>query len=229
MTDINFLNCGVAATNELKIDLAVDSDRSNVKSHSGSTQLDVNLWYYVVYSFEMSQGKDTLVEVFLNNASDGSTTLTNVFLLDGSSYPGYIASKRTTGVSDFGDRWNGYIYEFVLYQSKHTISNTAHASTCITDCLTIDFDEFFDSSTQSCSGTNCTDRSCVKSGTCQLTSECKTSFDFCHLCLDRECVYCTDYTSCDASECLATGFASESAGVCSCNTGYGRGTTNDIC
>ena len=95
----------------------------------------------------MDQGKDTLVEVFLNNASDGSSTLSNVFLLDGTSYPGYIATKTTTSASDFGDRWNGYIYEFILYQSKHTNSNTDHGSTCTTNCLTIDFDEYFDSST----------------------------------------------------------------------------------
>jgi hypothetical protein len=63
----------------------------------------------------MLLGKDTTVALFLNNASDGTATLTEVFVIDGAAFLGYIAAERTTDATTFGTYWNGYIYDFHVY------------------------------------------------------------------------------------------------------------------
>jgi hypothetical protein len=84
--------------------------------------------------------------------------------------------------------------------------------------------------TQSCSAATCTDKSCVKADTCQATTDC-TLNDYCHLCKDRECKKCINYTTCEAGQCLASaGKATNATGECVCTSGNGRlPGTNDIC
>ena len=224
----NLLNIGVNNSGNMYLTLSEAADASNVQSETGGSTLSIDTWYYLVYSLEMTGNKDTLITMYLNNSSDSSNTQLNLFYVDPSDNGGYLAAKRDTASTPYVNRWNGYIYEFHLYLSTHDISNTTHSlAGCTSGCSTLDFD-VYDSG--NCDGTNCTDRSCVKAGECQATADCEGgTFEFCHLCADRECKYCINYTSCDTGKCTQTTYASESGGVCSCNDGYGRSTTNNLC
>ena len=223
----NLVNVGLNASNNFTAKLTLDTDASTESVTSDTTVATVDTWYYLVYSFEMTTGKDTNIELFVNNVSSITDTWTGRFLIDGSSYSSIIGAKKTAA-STYDTKWNGYIYDLHIYVAKHTTGNVAHASVC-SSCSTLDFDQYDDSGVQTCTGTNCTDRSCVKSGECLLISTCEGG-SFCHLCLDRECKQCSDYTSCDTNKCLQSGFAQESGGACSCQTTYGRPAgTNNLC
>ena len=70
----------------------------------------------------------------------------------------------------------------------------------------------------------------MKSGVCQNTSECDGgTFPYCHLCHDRECTYCENYSECFAAKCAVSGQATVNAGNCICNAGWGRSGINAVC
>ena len=142
-------------------------------------------------------------------------------MIDSSTYPVYIGCART-GENWFNRKMYGFLYELHIYQSKHSISYTDHTTACV-NCITHDFNFFDDSGAQECTGNNCSDRSCVKSGECQLPSICDSGNEFCHLCKDRECTLCDTYDLCNTAKCQgSTNLAAESAGECSCVSGAGR-------
>lgn len=142
----------------------IDSDRTQSQSKLASTAINANTWYYLVYSFILSEGKDTLCSLFLNNAAEVSLHLmAGAFILDNAAYSNYIALRTDTSVSTFKQRWNGYIYDFLVYQYEHADTFTDHAATCDTACLAIDFMEYDVSGVATaCPAGNCDDRSCVR-------------------------------------------------------------------
>ena len=161
---ITILNTGVDTSGNMYLNLSEAADASNVQSATGSTALSVGTWYYLVYSLTMSGNSDTEATMYIDNVSDASTTWTNLFYVDPSSSGAYIAAKRNASAGPYLNRWHGYIYEFHLYLSSHDTSNTTHyLAGCTSGCSTLDFDEY---DSGDCDGTNCTDRSCVKSGEC---------------------------------------------------------------
>ena len=119
--------------------LSRDADATDVTSHAGGSTLATNTWYYLIYSFLMTDGKDTIIDLFVDNTSDGILSAAGKFFIDATTFEGYIAVERTTSASTWGSHWNGYIYEFILYQSEHTVSNTGHVGTCATGCSTLNF------------------------------------------------------------------------------------------
>ena len=224
----HLLDCVVDASNSPKAELSLDTDASAQSTKSGTSTLVVDTWYYLVYSFEMVDGRDTNVELFVNNVSDETDTWSGVFLIDDASYGSYIGANRS-GSATYGTIWNGYIYDFHLYVAKHLVSITTHSSVCTTSCSVLEFNEYAAATT--CDSGTCTDRSCVKADTCQAVSDCEGgTFPFCHLCHDRECKQCSDYTTCDTNKCTQTGLAAESGGACACTSGNGRiPGVNDLC
>jgi hypothetical protein len=95
-----------------------------------------------VYSLDLlPSGADTTVKLFIDNEDEATETWSDVFVVDGAGYEGYIAAARTTDASTFGAYWNGYVYDFHVYQAAHDkTTNTSHAATCTgTNCSTLDF------------------------------------------------------------------------------------------
>jgi hypothetical protein len=130
-------------------------------------------------------------------------------LIDAATYPAYLGVERTADTPTFAPatKLTGYIYTLHVYQAAHDhTANTTHAATCSgSTCLTLNFNKFGDGGTDNCDGTNCADVSCVRSGECQ--TNCAAGFTHCHLCKDRECKKCLNYTTCEEDECLSSGFA----------------------
>jgi hypothetical protein len=155
--------------------------------------------------------------------------MANTFYYDPVAYNGYIAAARTATAATFANKWKGYIYEFIVYQDKHTNARTTHAATCTSGCETIEFNEYTSGST--CASTSCDDRSCVRSSTCRATGSCEASFNFCHICNDLECKECSDYTTCDVGKCGNSGLAvSGAANICECGPNSVRtGAENSLC
>ena len=71
--DKDLVHCGTNSSGNLSASLSKDSDATVSTTHTGGSTLSINTWYYVVYSFLMTNGHDTTIELFLDNASDGST------------------------------------------------------------------------------------------------------------------------------------------------------------
>jgi hypothetical protein len=199
-SDKNLLNLIVNASNKMEAKLATDTTPFAYGSKQGSSTLVVDTWYYLTYSFSMSGGKDTTVSLFKNNVDEGvsTTEMSAKFLIDGTNYEAIVGAERTATAPTFAaTKWKGYIYDLHIYQVAHLTSNTLHAATCTTGCSTLDFAIFGSGGAETCTGTNCIDRSCVRAGVCQLATACEGgTFPFCHLCLDRECKICDDYGSC---------------------------------
>jgi hypothetical protein len=120
---------------------------------------------------EMKFGKNTDCEIFINNVSDRTDTLSGNFIVDSASYPAMIAvSRGSAGNTDYNNRWSGFILDFHIYQNFHDVSNTNHATCTVCQANPVaEFNEFLNESGPSndtCDAGTCADRSCVKSGTC---------------------------------------------------------------
>ena len=99
-------------------------------------------WTYLVFSFENSGGADTEVVIYWNNVLDAPLSCTNFFYIDKTGYKTYIGLNRYDNSPDsFDSLWNGFIYDFHIYQSHHTTANTNHAATCNT-CVSWAFNEY---------------------------------------------------------------------------------------
>ncbi len=81
--------------------LGTDITPATIVTHKSGTALTVSIWYYLVYSFEMTLAKDTIMSLFLNNADDGTATKSNIFLIDAVAYKNFIAIETNTSETDF--------------------------------------------------------------------------------------------------------------------------------
>ena len=236
------LQLGLDTTGKLKAIMSQDIDATNQLTDTSTSALVQNTWYYLVYSFEMTGGNETIYSFWLNNVADGTNTHT-IFLVDDALFETFIAITKTSSTPTWSNLFNGYIYDFHITQANHAAgTDYIETSGCPTGCSecpkgatsacpwTFDYDYFDDSGVAvPCDTSTCTDRSCVREDECQPTSECDTGFDYCHLCADRECTRCTEYTGCDNGFCLATTWASNDTVDCVCNLGYGRRSQQNKC
>jgi hypothetical protein len=129
---------------------------------------------------------------------------TTHFNVDKITYRSFIGIQRT-GADKFVNHWNGYIYEFAAYGPNEVAPNADnHAATCTgAKCLTINFAQWYDESeaddadkTKNCHA-SCSEIGCVRDGACHKC----TNDQFCHLCVDRECTTCENYTECPETAC----------------------------
>ena len=141
--------------------LAKDESPFATTSHIHTSAVVVDTWYYFVYSFTMTGGRDTDIDLFLDNTTAVTSTVLDTFIIDNDDAGAYIGLERTD-TSTYAKHWNGYIYDFNMYVAAHTVSDTTHATTCDSGCLTIAFGEH---ESGTCHGT-CSDRSCVKEYSC---------------------------------------------------------------
>ena len=226
----NLLWVGVNASNYPAIQLAQDISPYAFSSAAATNGLSVNVWYYLAYSLKMETNQQTVLGIFESNIQVATSTVSDVFLVDVTSAAGgFIATERTDSSSS-GKRWNGYVYEFVLYQGfEHAVSNTDHATTCQSGCYTIDFDQYDNSTPAACPAGDCLDRSCVRGTACEPVSSCDGT-QFCHLCSDRECTICSNYDNCNSNKCENSTNAEDiGGGVCQCKAKFGRVDTDYLC
>ena len=225
---MNLVQCKTNVSGQMQAKLAVDTSPFAFGTANGATTLTVGTWYYMVWSFEMIEGRHTVIDLYLNNAQDAQTQVDNKFLMDGTGFNAYIGASRSA-TTTYADRWNGFVYDFHLYQLKHEISyTTLFAGGCTSGCYTFNFDLYNPDSPTACDSPSCDNRSCVRDGACQPETECDGAYDYCHLCYDRECTGCTNYTGCEADKCAASAAAvSNNGDQCECNEGYGRPTGAD--
>jgi hypothetical protein len=120
---MNLVQCRVNSSGQIEGKIASDTSPFAFGNANGATTLNTYEWYYLVWSFEMIDGSDTSVELFVNNASDAASIAGGKFLMDGAGYNAYIGIERTS-TTVYDGRWNGYIYDFYLYQLKHVVSYT---------------------------------------------------------------------------------------------------------
>ena len=139
-------------------------------------------WAYVVYSFRMIDGKSKKIRLWVNNANtDGELDMTGVFQIDHADYKNYIAIRRTDNSPDtFSNRWNGFLYDFHLYQTEYDSTTAIHfktscASACNTRCPSDNtcpwlnpFETFDDGAgaDEACESVSCSDKSCVRTQNC---------------------------------------------------------------
>ena len=193
VTDQHHLRLSINTGGNLVAELAQDIDPSNYASASSSTTLTAD-WTYLVYSFEMIDGKDKDILFYFNNVADVKSTLTGVFHIDSTVYKSYIAVERDAGPV-FAKHWNGYIFDLALYQMHYSVAGGAHYRTsgCIGGCVTCPadlncpWDDIFmnfdlSGTTTACDSGTCADISCVRDVPCHTCG----SNPQCHLCSDRE-------------------------------------------
>ena len=97
--------------------------------------------------------------------------------------------------------------------------NCADGMACATadgECMrSLDFDSY---AAGTCSVATCADIGCVRDGECQ-----SCTFDYCHLCADRECKNCSNYDVGSCTECeFTSGGSTLGTGACTCNAGFAR-------
>ncbi|MEE4246949.1 MAG: hypothetical protein V2I33_16170, partial [Kangiellaceae bacterium] len=84
----------ISATHNLVAHLAKDHDSTDYQSHTSTATVTPDAWSYLVYSLKMIDGADTEFEFFIDDTSDGATTLTDLFLMDLETYPLYLFATR---------------------------------------------------------------------------------------------------------------------------------------
>jgi hypothetical protein len=201
-TGKSVLNLYINATDKLEVELTKDSDGAVTSTKNGGA-LVINTWYYTVFSFEMTGGDTTNVEIFIASASVGTDTFTGKFVIDATAYKTYLGAERTAAAV-WVNNFNGYIYDLHVYYKKHVNTDVVHSGAgCTSGCITFDFNKYDDGGEQTCDPTTCADISCVKSGVCNAPA-CHADYPFCHLCVDRECTGCDTYVLCKSDKCLGT-------------------------
>jgi hypothetical protein len=234
--------CGVQATNP-KPELRITNDLIKTSSDTlvGTTDLPAG-WNYVVYSVEMVLGKNSNLAIFVNNIAEGTKTALGIFVRDLTGYEAYVALHRT-GATAYAGYFNGFIYEFHIWQKKYTIATKAYKvagcssdtgcnPTCSTGGACMLNDDWGNHGATGCSATVCNATDCRNASDCTTEINCAaTGGDlWCNQCHDRECRKCTNYAagSCTLCQITATNSATtNTAGECDCADGYGRPTIRD--
>ena len=232
---------GVNASSNMESMIAQDIDYTNQQTATSADPLTVDTWYYLAYGFEMQQGNLTIMSVWINNAKN-SEAINTIFLIDNAGAESFIALQKSAS-SSYSNHWNGYIYDFAIKQVGYNVGDTyfndsgcpaACSSICSknvgTECpWTNNFDAYEASTGDQPCDSSC-DASCVRSEACQDSSLCESLFDFCHLCRDRECTHCDEYSACTATKCAASNFSEDDTEDCKCASGYGRpADKNSLC
>jgi hypothetical protein len=218
---------------------SVDSGSSSYTAGSSDdalTKITVNNWFYVTYSVLLAAADKTTVTFYINNGSVGSADYDNRFVHEkfasgDTLYTSYIGTERNGG-SSYNKHWNGFIYNFILFQKAHDTGDTNLTAFYNTGCRnnacwTCDFDKYADGSTCKDCDDSCT-LGCRRCQSCPATNP--DNFTYVHLCEDIECKSCTEYTGCIADKCgrFGSSKATNTAGDnCECKSGAARKFTKD--
>jgi hypothetical protein len=115
---------------------AANESYTTKADQDSSGDIGAGEWKYLVWSFELTNDMaDTTVTFFIDNAAQSTPeTFTDTFIIHHATYLNYIGQERT-GNATYGNRFNGFIHDFVVYQKKHEVSVVAHANAgCSSGC-----------------------------------------------------------------------------------------------
>jgi hypothetical protein len=97
------------------------NDENDSVTSSSNTAMQIDNWYHVALTTQLSTITKTEIQVYINGAAENAKqTKEGVFFLDNVDYESTIGIERD-GASSFTSKWNGYLYEFDL-------NNTFNAS-----------------------------------------------------------------------------------------------------
>ena len=173
--------------------MAKDSDPTTTYNFKGDSTYDEDTWVYSIISVKMFYGFSTELSFYKNNYISGSMITGPIFMIDFAAYPAYVAAHRSGTSTWSSDYFEGYIYEFHIYNEEYSRGATHYLSTGWTNSIGIctpenPFIESGDYNTYS-DGTLTWDVSCLNS--CvdgePCVGSCNTNEEFCWLWYDREC------------------------------------------
>jgi hypothetical protein len=206
---------------------------------SNALVLPEKKWILVGLSLNLNNDAVTSTLRFWKNKGDGTNdneqyteSIANLWLdaAEGSDYIAVLGAIKD-GADKTNLNFTGFIYSFCI-KNVETMTASFMASSCTNCdsgiCVSDDahclgdweFTEY--ESGKSChSSCNDNDIGCVKPFECQTCT-----FKYCHLCYDRECVLCDNYSDCNTDECEFSKNAQESGGDCTCKVDNYRSVTN---
>lgn len=89
-------------------------------------------WHYLSVSCQLIDNKDTDVYLRVDTNLSTAKTIIEKFIIDLATYPLYLGISRTD-TSVYAGHWNGYIYDFNLYNNHDITTPHLQTGACIND------------------------------------------------------------------------------------------------
>ena len=135
----------IGSNNKIKAEIA-NHDSGTNSDHQSSSTVAQNEWKFLSTTFSNTDGYRTVIQSWIDRSDNGSTTCGNtnneMFVLDSSSWPIYVAIDRTN-TSAFTHKFEGFMFEMHVWQEAYdNLSNNHYsdagcpangASTCSAD------------------------------------------------------------------------------------------------
>ena len=109
--------------------MAKDEDPSVTHSFKGNGTYGQDTWVYSIISGVMNNGYQTSITFYKNDAVDRIVSNDPIFMIDFAAYPAYLAAHRASTTTWTTDYFEGYIYEFHIYNEAYTPQSTTHYTT----------------------------------------------------------------------------------------------------
>ena len=103
--------------------------------------IEYDTWHYLIQSYEYDLSSGNKSEMYLDTYKT-TTSCAGRLIFDDESYLALIGSTFSSHETDYSRIFDGYIYDFHVYQSKYTLDNTNHVATCASGCGTQPFNEY---------------------------------------------------------------------------------------
>ena len=145
-----------------------------------------------------------------------------------------IGIEKDVVVDNYKNKWYGYIYNFVIFQSAGVTQRQTTGCSGVKDCescplsgeclWSVNWQQYRTSDGDGlCDTDTCSDIGCRREGRCQDCAA-TTGENACHMCFDYYCHQCSNHEQGTCSVCDGSGVSgSLSSGNCDCsNDIYGR-------
>ena len=129
-----FIRCAIDENKNLTIEMVRDNS-NNFRKVTLDETINTSAWNYVAYSFEFSADASSspssnyvTVTGHVDNVASTPVIYDRYFINDKADYAAYIGTTRTHSSGTFENPLQGFIYEFHLYQQKHTGATTHYTT-----------------------------------------------------------------------------------------------------
>ena len=119
----------IGSDNKPDFTMAKDEDPSVTHSFKGNGTYGQDTWVYSIISGVMNNGYQTSITFYKNDAVDRIVSNDPIFMIDFAAYPAYLAAHRASTTTWTTDYFEGYIYEFHIYNEAYTPQSTTHYTT----------------------------------------------------------------------------------------------------
>lgn len=180
-------------------------------NYSSSIELKQNEWNHIMFSLDYNSF--TSLQLYINAIPTQSVSISNAPFIDGVNNLAVFGTE-----SLFGENFIGFLYSFELYIVTPDINElvlTSNCDNCIAclpsnECLiNCDINEFYNETISQC--VECS-HNCF--------SGCRNS-DNCNLCIDDNCVSCSNYNMSSCIECASNyELANNMCSLCKSSTFY---------